>query len=300
MQRAEESLLAGRLNDAGNIAAAVQLLAPDNSHLEFLNTQISRELERLNTDTSQRQAYEARQAQIRAALDGMKDRLQRGALTDPATSSAVSSFREAESIGANDAAVRSARETLVAALLTAADAELTAHRPPAARRLVDTARSINSNAPGLDVLRRRVDEAATQPAAPVPASPVARAETPAPAPVATPAAPAAESEDIPAGQPTDSEVVSARSLRLLRSQAPVYPQRALEKLISGWVELEFTVALDGSARNITVTGAEPVNTFERAAMDAMSRYRYAPVIRDGAAVEQRARLRMRFTAQDAK
>jgi hypothetical protein len=33
-------------------------------------------------------------------------------------------------------------------------------------------------------------------------------------------------------------------------------------------------------------------------MSAMRRYRYEPVQRDGVAVEQRARLRMRFTAQD--
>jgi TonB family protein len=302
LRNAEKSLLAGRLNDAGNIAEAVRLLAPDNARLEFLNAQISRELTRVNADASQRQAFETRQAQIRAALVVMKDKLQRGALLDPATSSAVSSFREAEAIGAGDPAVRSARDTLVAALLTAADADLGARRTAAAKRLVDAAGSINSNAPGLDVLRRRVDEVTTQLAAAAAeaAAAAAAARIEAPAPVA--AAPPEPAPVVASAPPATvaNEVVSARTLRLLRSENPVYPERALDKLISGWVEMEFTVAKDGSVKDITVTNAEPKNTFNAAATAALARYRYAPVVKDGAAVTQRAQLRMRFTAQDAK
>jgi TonB family protein len=280
----------------------VRLLAPDNSRLEFLNAQISRELTRVNADASQRQAFEERQAQIRAALVVMKDKLQRGALLDPVTSSAVSSFREAEAIGAGDPAVRSARDTLVAALLTAADADLGARRTAAAKRLVDAAGSINSNAPGIDVMRRRVDEVTTQlvaaEAASAAAAAAARIEAPAPVAAAPPEAAPVVASAPPAT--VANEVVSARTLRLLRSENPVYPERALDRLISGWVEMEFTVAKDGSVKDITVTNAEPKNTFNAAATAALARYRYAPVVKDGAAVTQRAHLRMRFTAQDAK
>jgi TonB family protein len=66
------------------------------------------------------------------------------------------------------------------------------------------------------------------------------------------------------------------------------------------VELEFTVAKDGSVKDITVKNAEPKNTFNAAATSALARYRYAPVIRDGVPVNQRANIRMRFTAQESK
>jgi protein TonB len=300
LRSAEESLIAGKLNDAGVIAEAVRLIDPENSRLAFLNTQISRELARVNADASQRQALETRQTQIRAALTVMERRLQQRALIDPLTGSAVSSFREAQAIGANDPAVRGARETLVAALLTAADAELSARRPPAAKRFVDAAGSINNNASGLDVLRRRVEEAMTQLLAPriEPAPEVAeRAETPAPAlqepPVVNPAVTAS-----PQATAAD-EVVSASALRLLRKQDPVYPPLALDNLISGWVEMEFTVTTNGSVKDIVVRNAEPGNTFNSAATAALSRYRYAPVMQNGQPVAQRAHLRMRFTAKDA-
>jgi TonB family protein len=301
LHKAEEALLAGRLNDASAVAAAVALLAPGNSRLDFLNAQLSKEMARANMDASQRQANEARQVQIRAALDVMKDRLQRGTLIEPAAGSAVASFREAETIGVNDPAVRSAREALVAALLTAADAEITAHRNPAARKLLDSARSINSNAPGLDVLRRRVDEVVAQPAAPEPAAQPPRAEPP---PVAAVTPPPTAAPEVAAAPPAAAspanEVISARNLKILRSENPVYPERALEKLVSGWVELEFTVMKNGTVKAITVTKAEPAKIFDEAATSALARYRFAPVTRDGSPVEQRASLRMRFTAQDAK
>jgi protein TonB len=41
-------------------------------------------------------------------------------------------------------------------------------------------------------------------------------------------------------------------------------------------------------------GAEPVGLFEQAAVDAVKKWRYKPVERDGHAVDQRARLRMKF------
>jgi TonB family protein len=300
LRRAEEALLAGKPNEAGTLAAAVALIEPDNPQLRFLNAQIARETARMNTDASQRQANDERQASIRAALATMKERLQRGALIDPAAN-AVASFREAEAIGANDNSVRAARETLIAALLTAADTELSARRPPAARRLLDAARSINSSAPGIDVLNRRVEEVTAQLLAPEPAAP-ARAETPAPTVVSAPIAPAPAAPIAAVSPPTDTAktVVSSRTLKLVRGADPVYPEWALQRLISGWVELEFTVEKDGSVKDIKVINAEPKTTFNAAASSALARHRYAPVLRDGVPVTQRASIRMRFTAQDSK
>ncbi len=86
----------------------------------------------------------------------------------------------------------------------------------------------------------------------------------------------------------------------MRDANPVYPEWALQQLVSGWVEMEFTVATDGSVKDIKVINAQPKNTFNSAASSALARRRYAPVMRDGVSVAQRASIRMRFTAQDSK
>ncbi len=296
LRTAEETLLAGRLNEASAMAESLRLIAPNNSRLEFLNTQISRELARANADSSQRQALEARQAQVRTALDRMSDRMRVAAFVDPSTNSAISHFRQAEAAGPGDPAVRSAREALVAAMLTAADNELTARRTPAAKRLLDGAASINSSAPGLDVLRRRLEEVISAVAAAASVE-QARTDTP-PAAAAVTTAPAAAAITPAVAVPIGP--VPASSLTVLRKSSPEYPQRALQQLVSGWVDLEFTVNTDGSVKDVVVTKSEPGSTFDGAATKALLRYRYAPVLRNGEAVQQRAQMRMRFTAQDAK
>lgn len=258
LHKAEESLLAGRFNDAGNIAAAVQLIEPGNSRLGFLNTQIAREMARASADASQRQVLESRQAQVRAALtSSMKERLQSDALIDPAAPSAAAAFREAEALGANDPAVRSARETLVAA-------------PPE------------------PVVAPRVE-------VPAPAAPPLAAAAPAPQP--EPVAPAAA---VTAPAAPVNEIVAASKLKLVHREQAVYPDWALQQLISGWVEMDFTVAKDGSVKDVVVTSAQPRSTFNSAATKALARYRYEPVMKDGVAVTQRARIRLAFSAQDAK
>ncbi|MEZ5500983.1 MAG: energy transducer TonB [Steroidobacteraceae bacterium] len=92
-------------------------------------------------------------------------------------------------------------------------------------------------------------------------------------------------------------VVAAGSLKLNRYVAPNYPEAARGRGIEGWVEVEFSVMPDGSVADARVLNSEPDGTFDRAALTAVSRWRYEPVMRDGAAVTQRARLRLRFSLQ---
>jgi TonB family protein len=297
LRSAEEALLAGKAGDAAIIAENLRLLTPNNSRLAFLQTQIGKEQSRINADSSLRQANEARQTELRGKLAEFNERMRRSALIDPAGNSAMSRFRDAYEISPGDAGVRSAREQLVAALLTNADSELTARRVPAARRLIDAASSINSSAPGLDVMRRRADEATAQQTAPVA---VVAAAAPRQEVAATPPPPVAAPAPAAASQPTGPAYVQASTLTRLRDAVPEYPPRALDQLISGWVEMEFTVARDGTVQDVVVLSAEPRNTFDRAAVSAMRKHRYAPVVRNGEATPQRARWRMRFTAQDGK
>lgn len=122
-----------------------------------------------------------------------------------------------------------------------------------------------------------------------------------PAQTAAPFTPPATAEPTtsPAAEPASGPaVVSATGLKVIRSIEPVYPQRALADLISGWVDLEFTVTASGSVRDIIILGSEPAKVFDSAATSAARRARFEPVMRDGAPVEQRVRQRVRFSAQD--
>ena len=60
------------------------------------------------------------------------------------------------------------------------------------------------------------------------------------------------------------------------------------------MEVQFLVKADGSVSDVIITGAEPVGLFEQAAVDAVRKWRYKPVEREGHAIDQRARLRMKF------
>ena len=91
-----------------------------------------------------------------------------------------------------------------------------------------------------------------------------------------------------------TEVVNAGSLVLAHYTPPTFPVSAREAGLSGWVDVQFVVKSDGLVSDVIITGAEPVGIFEQAAVDAVRRWRYKPAQRDGHAVDQRARLRMKF------
>jgi TonB family protein len=90
-------------------------------------------------------------------------------------------------------------------------------------------------------------------------------------------------------------VVSAGTLRRTLEIPAVYPPDAQRRSIEGWVDLEFTVTREGATRDIVVTASEPSRVFDKAASDVLRRWKFEPVIREGAPVDQRARIRMQFS-----
>ena len=95
-----------------------------------------------------------------------------------------------------------------------------------------------------------------------------------------------------------SEPVGAGTLERTHYSAPRFPVSARERGVSGWVEVQFLVKIDGTVSDVLVTAAEPAGVFEQAATDAIRQWRYKPVLREGKPVEQRARLRMKFALED--
>ena len=95
-------------------------------------------------------------------------------------------------------------------------------------------------------------------------------------------------------QATEPDVLPENKLRRTAFMAPAYPNRARERGTEGWVDLEFTVAKDGTTRDAMVRAAEPAETFDRAALDAVKRWRYEPRVVNGKVIEQRVETRLRF------
>ena len=67
--------------------------------------------------------------------------------------------------------------------------------------------------------------------------------------------------------------------------APVYPRRALQRGIEGFVIVEFTVTKQGAVRDPIVVEANPSGIFEQAAIDAAMKFKYKPRVVNGEATE---------------
>ncbi|WP_233511116.1 energy transducer TonB [Dyella psychrodurans] len=73
-----------------------------------------------------------------------------------------------------------------------------------------------------------------------------------------------------------------------------YPSTALRNNQEGWVDLQYTVNVDGSVANIQVVNAEPRHVFDNAAIDAIRRAKFSPAMRDGAAIASQQQKRIEF------
>ena len=69
---------------------------------------------------------------------------------------------------------------------------------------------------------------------------------------------------------------------------PRYPRRAANRGIEGWVKIEFTITGQGTVKDAVVVEAQPGNTFNRAALQAIKRWKFKAKVIDGEAFEQRA------------
>lgn len=77
-----------------------------------------------------------------------------------------------------------------------------------------------------------------------------------------------------------------REVKAIRRPPPRYPQEAQLAGISGWVKLRFTVAADGTTRDVQVVLAEPPGVFDAAAIEAAQRFFYSPRTENGVAVDR--------------
>lgn len=81
---------------------------------------------------------------------------------------------------------------------------------------------------------------------------------------------------------------------LLQAPGARYPTAALRARQAGWVIVSFTVDTDGGTSNISVVDAKPKRVFDRAAMDAVQRYRFKPATLNGTPVTSVKQQRIEF------
>ncbi|MFK2878798.1 energy transducer TonB [Rhodanobacter hydrolyticus] len=98
-------------------------------------------------------------------------------------------------------------------------------------------------------------------------------------------------------QTASTETAGAQnsSAVLLKAVQARYPTAALRTGQAGWVLVGFTVTAEGATSNVHVVDAQPRHVFDRAAMDAIERYRFKPAMRDGNPVESTNEQKIEFS-----
>jgi protein TonB len=78
---------------------------------------------------------------------------------------------------------------------------------------------------------------------------------------------------------------------------PKYPRAAQRRGLSGWVDVIFTVDIDGTVTDISIRESNPGVTFVNSAVSAVEDWEFEPVVENGVAVQKRAAVRMMFAVE---
>lgn len=241
------------------------------------------------------------------------DALGANRLYTPAGDNAVEDYLALREREPGDAAVATALADLAPYVIIGAEQAIAAEAFPEAARLVGLLSTMDADAPAVprlrdalatatadaearaeaeqlagDAARRRTDTPRAAPSAtpdPSPAQPPsppgpAEATSPArPAVAATaPTAPNAEpaSAPISASVPAPPRPPAAAPRTLVTRTPPRFPEAALRRRLEGEVELNLRIAADGSVEAVDLLRADPPGVFDREAVLAVRRWRYAP------------------------
>ena len=68
--------------------------------------------------------------------------------------------------------------------------------------------------------------------------------------------------------------------------SPVYPRRAQQRGVEGYIVMGFSIAQDGTIEDISVIEANPAKAFVRSATQAVSSLEFPPCVQNGIATRQ--------------
>jgi TonB family protein len=94
------------------------------------------------------------------------------------------------------------------------------------------------------------------------------------------------------------DVATGRPVRPLKFDKPKYPRSALAAGQEGSVTIQFTVAQDGTTKNLKVTAEQNGYEFRQVVMDSIRKARFAPAMIDGEVIEQTVAYQISFKIQD--
>ena len=83
-------------------------------------------------------------------------------------------------------------------------------------------------------------------------------------------------------------------LTVLSRIPPVYPFKAKNRGIEGWVDVAFVVTEEGRVEQIKILAAKPEKVFNRNVIQCLSAWRFKPGTIGGESVKTQARTRIRF------
>jgi protein TonB len=209
----------------------------------------------------------AAQAEIDRLAQTARDRIRDGKLTDPANDSAAFFLTQLQSTDANNPAFAQVSRELSAKLLDRARQNELAGKPMLADP--DLAQAKRWGADPKDIL-------AVQQTVPMP----------------KPATSGPSRSAAAASGLTPSQL--AANLKRLKYVPPEFPSKALSQRVGGSVTIEYIVDTNGDPRDVRVVEASPPGVFDHAAIAAVKRWHYEPVVANGAPVEVPVRTAIRF------
>ncbi len=219
----------------------------------------------------QRDLVSARQKAAAAESDRFvqlaRDRIRDGKLTDPAQDSAAYYATQLQASDGGNAALGPISKDLAA-------------------KLIDRARSVARDPSKSAQVDADLAQAKHWGADPRELQAVQQLQSSARNPVAT----ASRASAAPSSGPQ----VLASQLKRTHYVPPDYPNTALNSKLSGVVTVEFTVGTNGEPHDVRVTDASPPGVFDKSAVAAVKRWRYDPVVVNGAPVEIPVRTAIRF------
>ena len=106
--------------------------------------------------------------------------------------------------------------------------------------------------------------------------------------------PQAAPVEAPKPTPPPQPVGETRAAQVVTPAAPEYPLEAARNRTSGYATVEFTINPDGSVSNAHVIASRPARVFNSAAIQAVSRSKFTPALKDGQPVSSTLQRRIDF------
>ena len=186
-----------------------------------------------------------------------RERLASGQLIAPEADSALFYVQALKSQYPSYAGLSPVTDSLRAQLLTGAEDAAARKDVSVAQKMLDEARAMGASGAGLEAATAAVSKAKRK------ADAVAKPQ-------------------------------AVRDDMVVKSVTPEYPAKAQRRRLEGYVDLHFTTNETGEVVDVTVAKADPVEVFDEAAIRALKKWKFKPLIIDGEPTSQRLALRMRF------